>query len=242
MTGFPTRLIFVHIPKSAGTSLMKSIAERVGDDDMHCILDKVGAKGYLHRNLEATAHAIRCKPFGYRVYFGHFMAIKYARCNGRGFARREGCCYATMLRDPLQRAMSHYHFWKRTDVSGHRIWERFIKENWSLERFLLSDELCNLQSRFFWGFPLRRFDMVGLAERYEESLTMLGRIFPPLSNLPSLTANVNPVRPDDGTYNIDLRLVDAFKQRNQLDYALYSTAVTMFEQQRRLLVNKPVNT
>lgn len=242
MNGIQPHLIFVHIPKTAGTSLSTAIMERMGGENMHRMGDKVGAKSYLQRNLAAVAQGVRQRPLQVPIYFGHFMAGKWARFNGWEFSPRAGCIYATMLREPLQRALSHFHFWKRTDVSGHQVWERFTREKWSLERFLIAPELRNLQSRFLWRFPLHRFHVVGLAEHYAESVAMLGHVFPLLSGLPATIANANPDRPSAAAYDIHPDLATAFKRRNRKDYDLYAKAVTQFELQRIWLDGRPPST
>jgi len=185
----------------------------------------------IRRNTAAIVAAVRGKPLAKQIYLGHFIAGKYARFNGWSFFPREGCCYATILREPLQRALSHYHCWKRTPAPGHLVWERFTREQWSLERFLLADEITNLQSQFLWHFPLRRFHVVGLAERYQESVALLGRAFAPLSALPIASANVNPDRQDGKGYVVSADLAAEFERRNRRDYELYAEAAVLFERQ-----------
>lgn len=221
-------LIFVHIPKTAGTALRSAIADRVGHQAIDYPMTRIGAKGWLRRNAAAIAGSLVGSGPHRRVLFGHFMAGRYGRFNGWDFSRRPGCFYATMLREPLQRAMSHYHHWRRVRVDGHAVWERFMRENWSLERFLAAPEIANLQSRFLWRFPLRRFDAVLLQERYHESLALLGRRFPELADLPEASANANPERGRDEAYDVDAGLADSFRRRNRADYALYAEACAIF--------------
>lgn len=119
------RVIFVHIPKTAGTSLMTSLREDVGNTffdynnpmswrsplrEGRCILDS------------RTTTDVR-EP----VVFGHFLAGKYADASVSGFKKRQGHLYVTFVREPLQRAISHYHYWHRIELPGHRVWRQFRK-------------------------------------------------------------------------------------------------------------------
>lgn len=228
------QLIFVHIPKAAGTSLKQAIVARIGEEAVAFKYDRPMSDPPLARKVKCLLASWRAAPPARSVTFGHFLAGKFARMTAGGFVRRDGLRYATFLRDPLQRAVSHFHFWKRTHLAGHKVWDRFTREDWSLERFLLSSEHTNFQSQFLWGFPLANFDCVGLAEHFEESVTMLGATFPELSGLEIRTENANPERAGGG-YPIDAELAARFRAQNAGDYALYAEAAAMFARQREKL-------
>ncbi|MGH8497206.1 MAG: sulfotransferase family 2 domain-containing protein [Methylococcales bacterium] len=221
-------LVFVHIPKVAGTSLKRAITEQIGSDNLFCDYNSPMAKAKWHRN----AHCLISSYFNRQrldpVIFGHFQVGKYARFTGSKFIKKPGIRYAIFFRDPLQRAISHYYFWQRTYVGGHRVWERFTRENWSLERFLLSREHVNFQSKFIWRFPIEQFDFIGLADHYHDSLKLLGRVFPILEGLNSKTANRNTEKPGDRAYVIDPGLEADFKRFNEVDYSLYARAEEIF--------------
>lgn len=229
-------LVIVHIPKAAGTSLRDAIAERVGADNIHPDYNRPLAKRDLHRKLHCLMAGREIAQGRAAVIFGHFMVGKYARFAGFNFAKKPGFRYVIFLRDPLQRALSHYFFWERTYLGGHRVWDRFNRENWSLERFLLSGQHTNFQSKFIWRFPLSQFDFVGLAEHYADSLTMLGRAFPILSDLRVKSENNNPDKSGGANYHIDAGLALEFRHRNTLDYTLYTQALECFGEQKTTLL------
>ena len=233
--GTPMReqgVIFVHIPKAAGTSLKQALVEANSEGAFCFDYGRPMAKGSLRRKIDCLYHSVYgSRPLG-RIIFGHFLVGKYARPGLSSFRKDPRFKYAVFLREPLQRAISHFHFWKRTLVPGHRVWETFMRENWDIERFLLGDEHRNFQSQFLWRFNLSQFDFVGLAERYEESLRMLGAAIPLLADLNARKENVNPQRsPIDG-YVVAPSLAAAFKQRNNLDYVLYDQALELFAKQQ----------
>ncbi|MGR9108338.1 MAG: sulfotransferase family 2 domain-containing protein [Gammaproteobacteria bacterium] len=221
-------IIFVHVPKAAGSSLRLAISARVGDERIFIDNNQPMAKAGWHRKSLCLIASCYARQPREPVIFGHFLAGKYARFTGSGFVKRPGNRYAIVLREPLQRAISHYYYWKRTDLPGHRIWERCMRENWSLERFLLGPEHINFQSRFVWRFPMEQFDFVGLADRFQDSLKLLGEIFPEFKELDFLWANANEEPARDSLYSIDANLDQEFKRLNRLDYSVYHRAEEIF--------------
>jgi len=225
------RVIFVHIPKTAGTSLMTSLREDVGNTffdynnpmswrsplrEGRCILDS------------RTTTDVR-EP----VVFGHFLAGKYADASVSGFKKRQGHLYVTFVREPLQRAISHYHYWHRIELPGHRVWRQFRKGRWPLDRFLLSKEMANIYSKFLWGFPIQNFDFIGLSERYDESVRLLSEAAPALRKLKSRRENVN-LNSSGQAYTVDASLADAFEKLNVADYRIYEHALCTFARQRHM--------
>ena len=169
------RYVFTHIPKTAGTSLGEAIDARFGKAQVRRDNKLPLSDGYLKRNLKCIASSIAYREFPEQIVFGHFLTGKYARFTGYRFVPRKGHAYITFLRDPLQRAISHYHYWRRVDGQGNKAWERMNREQWTLDDFLCSRYFANLQSQFLFGFALKQFDFVGLAEQYEQSLAHHGR-------------------------------------------------------------------
>lgn len=230
------KIVIVHIPKAAGTSLKNAISDKVGADNIYFDYNRPLAKGDVQRKAHCLISSITAKPREEALIFGHFLVGKYAGFNGYYFRRRKEIAYATFLRDPLQRAISHFFFWKRTAVNGHRVWERFIREDWSLERFLLSREHTNFQAKFLWRFPLSQFDFIGLTEYFDDSVKMLGCIFPLLKDLPIKAENSNPQNTVGENYKLDSCLKSEFMRRNKLDYALYDQAAKLFLAQKHRLL------
>ena len=102
---------------------------------------------------------------------------------------------------------------------------RIVHEGWSLERFCLSEELRDIYSRFLWGFPLRRFNFIGITEFFQRRYEIFSEeIFG--SDLKIKPINLNPDR-DEKTYAID----DAFKKEienfHKKDMALYEGSFSL---------------
>jgi len=96
-------IIFPHIPKCGGSSL-KSQLETSNlkvyfDYDWPPNNNKYFRKQCERRNREASLLDFG----GFDVVFGHFPAERYIRDNYR---------YVTLMRHPVDRAVSHYSYWK----------------------------------------------------------------------------------------------------------------------------------
>ncbi len=230
-------IVFLHIPKAAGTSLKQAISERIGPANMVYDYHRPMAKARWRRNGDCLISSCLTRQPRGQVVFGHFLAGKYAHFTGSGFIKRPGFHYAIFFREPLQRAVSHYHFWKRTYLGGHRVWERFTRENWSLERFLLSTEHVDFQAQFVWRFPIELFNFIGLAEHYRNSLEMLGWVFPVLAGLDVREENINTEKSIDSVYRVDPGLAEDFKRANKIDYSLYARAEEIFLSRRSCFLN-----
>jgi hypothetical protein len=226
-------IVFLHIPKAAGTAIKAAIIEKFGQDSIQFDYARPLARGRLPRNIKCIVDGFLLSPPQSSLIFGHFLVGKYADLSKGIFRKKRDFAYAVFFRDPLQRAISHYYFWKVTNVKGHAVWEKFTRENWGLERFLLSKEHDNFHSQFLWRFPISNFDFVGVTEHFDESVRMLGCAFPVLSGLSIRSDNSNPEKEIGQRYAVDPALAAEFKLRNKVDYALYEQALRIFEQQRQ---------
>ena len=171
-------LVSVHLPKTAGTSLCETLKQYFGSD---LALD-YDAPPMQAQRWGREWHAIRsglcirrCTNAGAKVVHGHFLPVKYWFALAGKHAR-----YVTWLRDPVERVISHYHYWWR-DYAGddprQPLRNRMLHEDWSLERFCLGPEMRNLYSQYLWGFPVKRFDFIGITERYEQDLARFAHRF-----------------------------------------------------------------
>jgi predicted TIM-barrel fold metal-dependent hydrolase len=151
-----------------------------------------------------------------------------------------------MLRDPMKLVVSLYHYIRRTPK--HELHDRLVGDDLSLEAFVasgLSPETDNSQVRAIagdTGTPFgqcgpemletakrnlqERFALVGLTERFDESLVLLGRAFG-WTRLHYLKANVAPSRdrtPPSGEAS------ELIRSQNSLDIELYAWATDRFDQ------------
>jgi hypothetical protein len=203
-------LVFLHIPKTAGTTFQYILENSLGLK--HCHLGHLGKLVVDQRDLEFTR---RLFPW-LRSIAGENL-VDPLRFSGLD------PFYLTFLREPVARVFSHY----QDDVvrGGKTI---------TFEEMLLTDDvLSNTHVKRLAGkadldrakFVLEKFHFVGLTEKFDLCLHMLGKICPATLNYNykrKVTARDNRIKK---ILEADSRIVDMVREKNRLDLALYDFAV-----------------
>jgi Sulfotransferase family len=218
-------LVFMHIPKTAGTTLYPSLQWSYPP---HQTLHIDIPKNELHR-LEQFPLEYRSNL---RLLHGHFAfgVHKYVP---------RTCRYVTVLREPVTRVISAYkHVLKRT---GHPYHERVIRGRIDLEEFIQTfwlEEKRNRQIRNLcneYDAPVNQdlleqakrnlegFLVVGLTERFEETFALIRRTVG--LRLPFyVTRNVGfPLQASE-------RAIQLIREREELDMELYTFAQHLFDE------------
>lgn len=168
-------LVSIHLPKTAGTSFHDALHQRYGDGLISDYGDWPMHKRRGIRESRALLSVPRRRRLALapqvRAVHGHMLPATW-----RLVALHRPLRFVTCLRDPLQRAVSHYHYWRR-DYHGEDpqqpLRNRMLREGWSLERFCLGPEMRNIYRQYLWSFDPNRFDFIGVTERYSELLGWL---------------------------------------------------------------------
>ena len=205
--------VFVHLPKTGGTSLRVAAARKLGHER---ILYDYGRRERLTSELvlewvydrkHPAGLAAAAQEGGYRFLSGHFPVTRYRDA----FA---GAKFLTWMREPRQRVWSAFRHYRRNNgFEG------------SLEDFYRTPEHCNVQSRFMAGDPAL-FDFIGVLEHNDRSLDLLARSTG--LELPEGRTNAAPDddRPSAPTAG-DWRNIGEF---NREDAALYERVVRRYSQ------------
>jgi hypothetical protein len=219
-------LIFLHIPKTAGTTLNRIIEWQYSPLSIFTI----------------DPHRIRATPERFktlseqrrrqlRVVRGH-MVYGIHEC------LPQGAMYITMLRDPVARLLSAYSFILRRPLNPmHR---KLKRGRVGVEAFIrLTPNRQNLQCRMLAGVEdvtcdqrvldvakeniTKSFSVIGLCERFEESLVLIAKTFgweiPYYEN-----RKVSKVRPA-----LEPSVVNMIQEHNRFDMELYEFARKRFE-------------
>lgn len=216
-------LIYLHIPKTAGTSLAISLRERFGAAYRFDEWDRpFHGETPLERKALAVSKALELRPSdfeGVACVHGHFLAFKYSL-----LAEQMPCTFVTWLRNPIDRLMSQYYYWTEfyAENPSYGPPNRCIAENWSFERFCMWDEFQNLQSKLMWGMPLSSFDFVGLTEHYDQDFARFSHAYLG-GEVKPLRLNVTRTKP--GIESLDSGLRRDITQFHAQDMALYYAAV-----------------
>jgi hypothetical protein len=224
-------LIFLHIPKTAGTTLNR-IIERQYSPFVIFTMDP-------HR-IRATAERFKQLPEARRrrlqVVRGHLFY-------GIHEFLPQGATYVTMLREPVARLLSSYYFVLRRPLNPlHR---KFKRERLGVEDCIrLFPDRNNTQCRFIAGVKdtaiaderlldmakenlTKSFSVVGICERFEESLILISKTFGwAISTYENhKVAKIRPI--------VEAKLVDLVSEHNRLDVELYEFGKKLFEQSLR---------
>lgn len=209
-------ILFVHIPKTAGTSLNASAEEHFGST----AIEKDYGESAPH-----TSDLVRrfiyegptADQFGFADNFlnankawltGHFAADRYLPF--------VGCENAiSFVRDPVERIISEYLYRRRTQGL-----------TCSFEEFFQRPDETNKQYAFVGRFPWRAFHFVGTQERYAEGLAHLRETL----GIPIKLQEKNR-RIDQEHETINQAVREAVAARNLHDQALYDQACAYMEKQ-----------
>jgi hypothetical protein len=222
-------IIFIHVPKAAGTTLNRLIEWE------YPLLEIYSVDPYFFR--WSSAHLWRL-PKGrlqrFRVFKGHMMF-------GLHEILPQPATYITILRDPVDRVMSAFYFMRSYKL--HPLYWKFRREKWTLEDFVTRLPRDNVQCKFIAGAVyeepctaeicakakdnlLRHFSVVGLLERFEESLALMKLRFGwMLKNYSSF--NVTRTRPNKR--ELPKSTLDLIAERNRFDIELYECAAKLFQ-------------
>ncbi|OQX65830.1 MAG: hypothetical protein B5M55_02680 [Desulfococcus sp. 4484_242] len=239
-------LIFVHIPKTAGTTLLR-IIERQFPLDQRCHIslyptnrdEELGIER-LRQLTPGNRQTIRCLE-GHMPFGLHRFLQKVPRP-------------LVVLRDPVERMISsHYFVLSLGKQNPHYL--TYVKN--SLEDFTdfmdMRNEV-NLQTRYISGSidienprppypPLpfealdmakkhlaTQFEVVGLTERFDETLLLMRESFG-FSNVFYVKRNITRVRPRKN--EIPDETIEMIKRVSRPDMELYRFAKELFEQRIR---------
>ena len=227
-------VIFIHLPKTAGSTFARIIERKYGAGS---ILDLYASM--LGEELSAIPPA---QLAHLRVVMGHLYF-------GAHIFLSRPSTYITMLRDPVDRVISHYYFVRR--FPSHYLYDSARKM--SLKEYVEScnrQEPNNDQTRLLAGkrdmssFGLcsdemldtakgnlaKYFAVVGITEEFDRSLILMKRILG-WRNPFYINQNVSQHRPrKEGIPLETLRVIQVY---NELDIELYRFAKDLFQEQIR---------
>ena len=231
-------VIFLHIPKTAGSALRDIIRKNYRKTEIYDFPDMDAREAMEQFSLLPDS-----QRGSYRAVMGHMWF-------GLHETLPRPSTYLTLLREPVERTVSHYHFVRRT--RGHYLHRTVTDRQLSIGEYVssgISTELDNGQTRLVAGaqdeerYPFgacteellgqacenlqNRFSVVGLQERFNETLLLLERMLGWRTR--QTRKNVTRRRPTVEELTDEER--EIIEAHNCLDRRLYDFAVKLFEGQ-----------
>ena len=157
-------VIFPHIPKTGGTSLQ----EQLKMSGLKVFFDYVAPPGNgLSHQLKEQQLNEKCDQIDfadYDIVFGHFPIKRYSKSH---------YSYVTLVRDPLERAISHYYYQISRVEKGIRLNDNQLKYSMKLVsgeisffEFSKQWQFNQLYNRYLDYRDKNEFEIVGTTHEY----------------------------------------------------------------------------
>lgn len=232
--------VFVHVPKTAGTSLRQELAAFL-QPDVNIAVDYADTSRSFGVRMDEAVEAFLARTAAQPVRFasGHILGRHVQRIR----ARLPGTRFVTFLRDPVQRVVSDYRHQRSARHANHA---EFIARVPSLDAYVeLAAEQEKMATHLVAPEVLRRRDpaacvadmlatyaFIGVQELYGPCFrtltTLLGR-----PARPRLRENVNEA--DGVARELTPALAERIRDVNPIDVALYEAVFPRWQRLRDAL-------
>ena len=198
--------MYVHIPRTGGTSLLRMLRVTIKDRLLHDLTfrkDRHRRDGIIVLDYSSVDHldvSDRIKVVG-----GHFMINKYDFLNWP---------FVTFLRHPINRVVAYYSVWR-----SRRPNHPFTFEDWLLRYPNYMYQMT--------GGDLSRFEVVGLLEEFDASVRLLEKVMNFEFKVKSTSTNWFPYK-----IRMSKKTLQHIREINYLDVQLYEQAKERFEDDR----------
>lgn len=165
-------LISVHVSKCAGSSFRNALKEAYGPEGVfEDYADRPGdPASAMNLDPDGFLAAHHVLPDATRAVHGHFHVDKYRHLP-------DSIPRIAFLRHPVERTVSHYHYWMQLPSVGHRLHDYVLERQLDLLAFARLPFI----RRFYSGVMFRdawmeRFHFIGHFESIRDDVDDLGRL------------------------------------------------------------------
>lgn len=207
----------VHIPKTAGTSFARALEARFPEKVAFYYgpKDPKTTEGLRVDREELAGAAADLAHRGFEVLHGHYP-LRFVAPLMADPSRQVW----TWLRDPVDRTLSQYDFYKERPLELARFADKVKSGQLTVESFARKSKIRDLQSRYLDGFALSDLAFVGIVEQFELGLALLfGDDAPTLKRRYNATETRSPAERDQR---------DQLATFNARDMQLYAEGLRLF--------------
>ncbi len=215
------KIVFVHIPKTAGSTFKRIIMNQYSEGEYIPIYNRAD----IEQNFTNHFHTDKVKAI-----FGHFFFPDFIQ----GEIDIEQHKLMTFLRNPVARVISNFHHSLQSDKPKTI---EYMKDLQTLEKFAAWKGQLNIQTQFISGLNIadfnkdpekgyeiaeknlrKYFSLIGITERFDESMTVIyDRL--PWQKKPYISYNV---RNSLSKQSVDTETKKLIEKLNYLDLKLYN--------------------
>lgn len=204
----PPELIYVHVPKCAGNTMIHILQTMYGEED-------------VERGVWTLEQPIETDK---RCIAAHFPSPKFDM-------QYPEAKKFTFLRDPVERLLSNYFFHQHSvyELSPGAAWVQDVRDG-KMELIEYAMKSGNVLEHYVPLDNLDTFDFIGIVERWARSMQMFFRRFYRGQKIAYSSYNVNP-DPRRTMYRIPLELRREVTEILKRDYIVYERALEIFKRQ-----------
>jgi hypothetical protein len=161
-------IISIHIPKTAGRTFRDILYQVYGTEQF----------AYFHRtnytdlkNLSRKEQFLQQLSPNQKIIHGHFRFPEIQH-----IYQKNNCKLITWLREPVERVISNYCFFKRRILENPNDENLQKRKHETLMEYAKLEECRNLMCQFLQGVELEHFFFIGFVESYDEDIQKLSKM------------------------------------------------------------------